>query len=859
MADLPLLFFPLRGTAPRKKKRGGGDRVFPKSIAIQEAKLSDQITHLEQDFERRRLALQADPNNTSPETVLVLELATSVTNFAKAAAKVGLAVLGEWDGDELAADTLGFAVYRKKDKLKREQVSTAHVYLTAANLGAGAEFRRLFEIWRGAASWPPGTTPWRDVFDCILRIRPWGPEDRLRDSGLAQDWQESIEAGLQTVQFEADFWFRPQTATSRDQVTEKFRRQLEQLGGAVKHQTVIEAIGFHGVLGELPVAAISDIQNIAQLEFIRFEEVFEVHRVTQGVEPRTLDGVDAPAPVSPTGTASGTPVVACIDGVPMQNHPDVAGYITVNDADNLESLAPANERVHASQIASLVVNGDLTHSLSKLRRPVVVRPVLVPETNFKGLIERFPVDRLAIDTFHRAVLDLVVREEQRSSRERIHVINVSLGDPNRMFLRRMSPWARLIDWLAFKHRVLFIVSAGNCLKSVTLPVNEMELSSSSPDQIQALVLDAIYLDRRNRRLLAPAESINAITVGAARGEGSTTFTAQQLESVVLEGLSTTYSAMGSGYRNTLKPDILAPGGRQLFRKSLRAAGDATVRLEAVDGKGPPGLLVATPSSPVQGPRRCHTRGTSAAAALATRLAAQVFETLEGLPGAADMSGNHIAVVIKALVAHTANWSEEAEGQLIALLSKNGVTSTKVKDAISRFLGHGCIRPARALACTESRVTAIGFADISDGEGHLYELPWPAVLRAVTEERRLTITVASLVPTTPNRYVYRGADVWAGKPGELTSLGLGSGDRDPHSVQRGTLQHTCYSGTRASDFSDGTKVTLQVNCRADSMEPDEVKHIPYALAVTLEIPEASGIQIYEQVALSLRAQTRVAIR
>jgi hypothetical protein len=44
-----------------------------------------------------------------------------------------------------------------------------------------------------------------------------------------------------------------------------------------------------------------------------------------------------------------------------------------------------------------------------------------------------------------------------------------------------------------------------------------------------------------------------------------------------------------------------------------------------------------------------------------------------------------------------------------------------------------------------------------------------------------------------------------------------------------------------------------------MEPEEVRNIPYGLAVTLEIPEASGIQIYQQVALSLRAQTRVAIR
>jgi hypothetical protein len=858
MADLPLLFFPLRGTAPRKKKRGGGNLLFPKSRASQETRLSDQIAQLEQDFEQRRLALQADPENTSPETVLVLELATSVTNFGKAAAKVGLNILGEWDGDELAADALGFAVYSKKDKLKREQISTAHIYLTAATLAAGIEFRRLFEIWRRADSWPPGTTPWRDVFNCILRIRPWGPEDRLRDSGLAQDWKAAVDAGLQTVQFEADFWFRPQSAISREQVTEKFRRHLERLGGSLRHQAVIEEIGYHGVLGELPVTAISDLENLAQLEFIRFEEVFEVHRVTQAAEPRTVEGADILAPVAESGRANGVPVVAVIDGVPVQNHPDLAGYVNVIDADNLESQAPASERVHGSQIASLIVNGDLTQGSSKLRRPVVVRPVLIPETNYRGSLERFPPDRLAIDTFHRAVLDLVARE-QRSSRERVHVINVSLGDPDRMFLRRMSAWAKLIDWLSFRHRVLFVVSAGNCLRKLTLAITESALSSSSPEQIQTLVLDSMYLDRRNRRLLAPAESINAVTVGAARGEGIGNLVAQQIESVTLNGLSATYSAVGGGYRNILKPDVLAPGGRQFFRKSLVGSTNGDVSLEAIDGQGPPGLLVAAASSPAQGPRRSHTRGTSAAAALTTRLGAQIFETLEVLRGAENLSGDHVAVVLKALISHTANWSENAEAELKTLLSRHGVMPTKLKDAISRFLGHGCIRPDRALGCTDGRVTAIGFADINDGEGHLYEFPWPTALRAVTEERRLIITVASLVPTTPNRYVYRGADVWAAKPGELASLGLGSGDRDQHSVQRGTLQHTCYSGNRASDFSDGTKVTLQVNCRADSMEPGEVRNIPYALAVTLEVPEASGIQIYQEVALTLRAQTRVAIR
>lgn len=856
MVDLPLLFLPLRGTAPRKKKGGGGDHVFPKSRAVQEARLSTRIASLEEEFEQRRAAFQSDPENTSPETILVLELATSISNFANAARKVGLTLLGEWDEDDVDAGSLGFEVYNTKNEFKSQQRSTTHVYLTAVNLGAIAEFRRLFNIWRQDGVWPTGTTPWRDLFNCILDIRSWGPEDRLRDSGLKQDWRTAIQAGVASVQFEADFWFKPQSASARSQVTGRFRRILERVGGTLRHEAVIEAIGFHGVLGELPTAAIGDVENLAQLEFIRFDEIFEVHRVTQAVDPRVVDGVDLPAPLVQAGDVGGQPIVAMIDGVPMQNHPDLAGYVQINDTDELESQVPANERVHGSQVASLIVNGDLAQAPIKLKRPVLARPVLVSETGLRGVTERFPADSLAIDTFHRAVIDLVASDERRAARERIHVINVSLGDRDRMFLRKMSPWARLIDWLSFRHRVLFIVSAGNCLKSPRLAVSEQDLRSADPQRIQALALDSAYADRRNRRLLAPGESINAITVGAARGEGGGV-PQQQYELIVLDQLAAYYSPLGSGFRNILKPDVLAPGGRQLFRLPLISG--ETVELEAIEGQGPPGLLVAVPGSIVQGPRRSHTRGTSAAAALTTRLAAQIFDAIEELQGFEDLSGNHVAVVLKALIAHTATWGADVEKELEGLLSRHGVTGTKIKEGIARFLGHGCIRPARALGCTEERVTALGYADISDGDGHIYEFPWPAALRAKTDERRLTITLASIVPTTPHKYLYRGADIWAAKPGELTLVGLGSGDRDQHSVQRGTLQHICYSGKRASDFSDGTLVRIQVNCRADSMSPEEVRDIPYALAVTLEVPEASGIRIYEPIAVAIRAQERVTVQ
>jgi len=43
----------------------------------------------------------------------------------------------------------------------------------------------------------------------------------------------------------------------------------------------------------------------------------------------------------------------------------------------------------------------------------------------------------------------------------VRLINLSIGDPYQPFIRSMSPLAKLLDWLFWLYRVLFIVSAGN--------------------------------------------------------------------------------------------------------------------------------------------------------------------------------------------------------------------------------------------------------------------------------------------------------------------------------------------------------------------------------------------------------------
>jgi len=102
----------------------------------------------------------------------------------------------------------------------------------------------------------------------------------------------------------------------------------------------------------------------------------------------------------------------------------------------------------------------------------------------------------------------------------VSVINLSVGDPSRMFDAHMSPWARMLDWLSVEFQVLFVVSAGNSGMQLVLDnVAGDDFSALTPDELEEHALKAIALQRPLRRLLSPAESINALTVGATHHDG----------------------------------------------------------------------------------------------------------------------------------------------------------------------------------------------------------------------------------------------------------------------------------------------------------------------------------------------------
>ena len=75
------------------------------------------------------------------------------------------------------------------------------------------------------------------------------------------------------------------------------------------------------------------------------------------------------------------------------------------------------------------------------------------------------------------------------------------------------------------------------------------------------------------------------------------------------------------------------------------------------------------------------------------------------------------------------------------------------------------------------------------------------------------------------------------------------------MQRGTVQHEVFEGEKAAAFVDGDEIVIHVSCREDAAVLADA--VPYALAVTIEVDDAIGVDIYTEVRERVQNKLRVA--
>lgn len=869
MAERPLLAMP---RPERRAPRAGR----PPRETIPAADVDRQARRLGPKFERleRTLGdpdalseLRDDPFAIVPERALVFEVASEIADFYRAVRGVpGLEFLGEEEGD--AAPDEDFYVPDKEGDPRDEKRVPRRFYFTIPDHTALGQLVSLWQRFQRGEELGHGRTAWRDVFSHLADLRPWGPRDRLTAEAV-DDWRERLRFSPATpIRFEVEFWYR-ESAERRATAENSFTEKLGELGGRVLDRAVIGEIRYHAALVEVSSDVIRDVLDHPDVGLVAFDDVMMLRPQSMVAGPVESDLEDAAETAGDEGRAElDLPIAALLDGMPMAQHDRLADRLVIDDPDNIEDqYSAATQQRHGTAMASLILHGDLNtpEPAPPVRRPLYVRPVMYPQPDgFDGALEVMPPDQLGIDLIWRVFIRMFDGEgEEDPTAPTVRIVNLSLGDAKRRFAGVMSPWARLIDHLAWRYDVLILVSAGNITERI--PLEDVtrwgDFENAEASERQAALLRAVLRQRANRRLLAPSEAINALTVGAAhndnlapRGQGA--MAVDPYASPVLPNIS---SALGLGFKRTIKPEILFPGGAEQVRASSTHApievGPVTQPASYF------GIGVASPGPAGQTNRKLNMSGTSVATALATHNALRILEALEDLPddpAHPKIDPEYHAVILKALLVHSAQWDGDATDALKTIIAENGKLHWEhERDEISRFLGFGCPDIERVVDCAENRATLIGWNTISSKETDRFAVPLPAELDGTAGFRALSVTIAWLTPITHSHRMYRLAKFKAGPGGDKKfSIGAGNAKRQPshNALGKGTIYHHRWEGEDATDFVDDGDLMLDITCSPAAGELDDP--ITYAVVATLEVGQGVAVPVYERVRARIREAVRV---
>lgn len=776
-----------------------------------------------------------------------------VADFVRAAREAGL----EWLGEDYDLSTDDEDV--DPEDVDAEPTGETPLYVTMPTLEG---LRKVLSLWRRYSTGEQrtaATTVWWRLFGYLRDVRPWSAKDRI-DPNLQGYVERMLERYPERpVRLELDLWFR-QDPDLRGQARSYIEALMATVDGRVLDFETIEPIHYQAALVELPgmqaralVGLEGPLAEANKVMRIRPQSFYEA-------DPRDASDMTHPQPTTPPPPDDRPAIAALLDGYPLTDHELLADRLVVKEVDIAANAVPVARRYHGTAMASLIVHGDLELGEAPITRVLAAIPILAAPQNLGH--ECTPPDRLPIAMIYRAVMALVAaRGDPDDEARRVVVVNHSICDGEAPFARRPSHWAKLLDHLAHEHRLLFVVSAGNTRDAFELDAytGSQAFAQANAVQRQIVLLRSVEAAKGTRLILSPAESINALTVGAVHADGSSGCPIGLTDPFAAIGVANLGSSVGLGINRAIKPDLVEHGGRQLVRTN------ATGQVVTAWGFEHPdvGQKVALPD-PASGvvDRVGRSTGTSNAAALVTRAAINLADVVEDL---FDESGDSWdtaetrAVVLKALLAHGCSWGQT--GQLLDGIYPGGWQ--RRREAISRFLGYGRPDHGRVLTADGSRITLLADELIQPDMLHEYRVPIPRGMLNNRELRRMTMTLAWSSPIDPISQRYRGVlveivdqdgkrDFWKGlkaPKGVLQPTGYAS--------RRGTLQHFVLEHKNLMATAADGGIFVGVQARSD-IAAFKGASVPYALAMTLELAQPIRQDVFSDVEARVR-QKRIAVR
>lgn len=865
MAERPILRFPdparsVRRTGaprtppqPRGPGRGAQGRRFQGTFD----RLADALK-----TDNPEVVLRADPAGIAPERALVFVTAGNVQNFARAARDIGLEVFAETELEEIEAFPEGFEPPGDAAALPRT------LYATMPTRAVFEQMKSLWSAHQNGETAPRGAGPWWTVFDLLLELRTWGPEDRLTEGARAVIEDRLPFDENEEVAIELEIW-PTVNADKRARWREETEQRIAGLGGRIMDRSSITESGFiyEAVLAGLSARAVRTmIDNpagpggLATLEGVQL------------ILPQTI-GQGAPGDVEgETGQHEGqgafaadAPIrAALLDGTPVAGHEALDGGVVIEDVHDLVRLSPVHQRYHATAMASLILRGDLEGDGRALQDTRLVSvPLLIDSDNGPWS----PGNRLFVDLVHTALTRLLTGQEPLAGD--VFVVNFSIGVQDMRFAGRVSALARLMDWWAASAGVLFVISAGNINDDLALlDISAAAFEQADKNERRQKIRTALRASAYERTLLAPAEALNGVTVGAISKDLGNHRPPGQAGIMSLQGDGDTLpqltSALGLGMHRAIKPDLLGTGGRQEVRALPN--GNST-RLRRLEPSQRTGLVVAAPRGGMHGTQK--TRGTSPAAALTTRAilqAAEVLTVQDGPYEGQELPRRMLALLCRALAVNAAWWPDDARDLYDGENARLGPRQhARAKEEVCRHYGYGAIAPELMQRSPDNGVTMVGFGTIRKDEARIFRMPLPVSMAGERVPRSMRTTIAWFSPVNPARAQYRLASLEAVAADDMDEnedmawgLGFKSDGPDANMIKRGSVwsKRMVNKSVTVPEFGEGAEIPICVQCRDTSnggLNLDE--DIAFALAVTLEIEAEVQYDIHAEVEQRIRLQFR----